>query len=386
MDGICRRCPCSTDVDCAAGEWCDFALTKGCRGPCFDDSGCLVDQGEECRADGRCWQSVFCVEGEPCHNCSCDPSLVCAPDRTTGESFCRPTCHLYRPDCTDGRLCQPVLRSGLYPEDRGACVPRNHGASGGQPCTTVDYCEADLLCINGTCYQVCNPGGSPGCGGGIGCWEYFGIGACTDGCACDTDAVCNLPDEICEDCDCVLGCHMPGTSIECPPDAPCDPTTGRCTFCMCASDSDCNPPETLCDEDSCQCYPGCTLVGCPGDQNCDPATGECRDREPDGVLCGWGVCGPPEVCCVSDEEPYEECTATDACAGDLAVVCDGPEDCGAGQACCRPSGAVSRTYCVSGACPAGGTLCRRDTDCAAGESCEPDVLFGWSHRVCAAGP
>jgi hypothetical protein len=86
----------------------------------------------------------------------------------------------------------------------------------------------------------------------------------------------------------------------------------------------------------------------------------------------------------SDWAPASEgCSAASACAGDLAVICDGPRDCGgAGDQCCTPSGALIQTSCVSGSCLVGLAMCHSSSDCPQGQNCCPAILFGYTYRTC----
>jgi hypothetical protein len=108
----------------------------------------------------------------------------------------------------------------------------------------------------------------------------------------------------------------------------------------------------------------------PGaEDTADAGDGDEADGEPhpfEGILCGWGICFGSEVCCVQASPPAEECTAPDGCAGDLVLTCDGPEDCGPGEQCCMPSGAVSRTTCMA-SCVSGFPLCHAVGECDDGD-------------------
>jgi hypothetical protein len=109
-----------------------------------------------------------------------------------------------------------------------------------------------------------------------------------------------------------------------------------------------------------------------------------------GVLCGWGLCAVgEELCCVSGNAPSQVCVAVDTPGPqcDFGARCDGPEDCGNGQQCCMPSGAIMQSYCVAGSCPAGRALCHPGDSCVRqGEICCESVEFGWDHWVCVQGP
>ncbi len=106
-----------------------------------------------------------------------------------------------------------------------------------------------------------------------------------------------------------------------------------------------------------------------------------------GVLCGYGICDPGQVCCVTQSPPSQECKASADCLGDFQVPCDGPEDCGGpGNECCMPSGAISRSTCINGHCMAGLSMCHTQTDCDANEHCCPSVFFGYSYKACQSSP
>jgi hypothetical protein len=97
-----------------------------------------------------------------------------------------------------------------------------------------------------------------------------------------------------------------------------------------------------------------------------------------GVTCpGTPTCGcdAPQVCCIARIDAQQGvCTALAACR-ELALACDGPEDCGAGV-CCLDTGAGGGTTCRARTDCASGQmwLCRTDADCAGnpgGAFCRP---------------
>jgi hypothetical protein len=109
-----------------------------------------------------------------------------------------------------------------------------------------------------------------------------------------------------------------------------------------------------------------------------------RGASAKSVICpGTPSCGceAPAVCCLSAiDSQHGSCTTFSACR-DLALTCDGPEDCNGGV-CCLDQQAGGGTTCKApGDC--GGTekwLCRTDADCAAspaGNHCRP-ADFGTS--------
>lgn len=98
-----------------------------------------------------------------------------------------------------------------------------------------------------------------------------------------------------------------------------------------------------------------------------------------GILCGWGICGAGEVCCVTADPVAEECTAAGACSGDFVLTCDGSEDCAEGERCCMPSGALMQTTCFA-ACPSGFAMCHDAAECDDGDPatfdyCHPSMCL-----------
>jgi len=105
-----------------------------------------------------------------------------------------------------------------------------------------------------------------------------------------------------------------------------------------------------------------------------------------GVRCLNALCNTGQVCCVSQSSSTLTCTSQADCAGDLAVTCDGPEDCGgAGHQCCMPSGALMQTTCTNGKCLAGLAMCHSSADCAASESCCSATIFSYAYGLCTTG-
>ena len=105
-----------------------------------------------------------------------------------------------------------------------------------------------------------------------------------------------------------------------------------------------------------------------------------------GIPCGDAGCAPGDACCcVSGDPVSQQCLATDTGPGPACIfgaAGDGAEDCAAGEQCCGPSGAIVRTYCNPGGCPASPMLCHEDVDCGEGGLCCPVYDFGWPHSAC----
>jgi hypothetical protein len=105
------------------------------------------------------------------------------------------------------------------------------------------------------------------------------------------------------------------------------------------------------------------------------------DGEPPfrGILCGFGICGEGEVCCVSSSPAAEECAEAGACSGDFVLTCDGAEDCAEGELCCMPSGAIAQTTCAP-ACASGLPMCHDIAECDDGDPatfdyCHPSMCI-----------
>lgn len=111
--------------------------------------------------------------------------------------------------------------------------------------------------------------------------------------------------------------------------------------------------------------------GCPAGQDC--LAGRCRRGAPtgDGVACGSMSCGPTEQCCVDLFQPTGCIAAGDICPG-TGALCDGVEDCQAGDRCC----ADGETLFCDATC--GAYACQDDADCpSTARSCCPDDTTPW---------
>jgi hypothetical protein len=123
--------------------------------------------------------------------------------------------------------------------------------------------------------------------------------------------------------------------------------------------------------------------GCPDGQDC--VAGRCRRGEPtgDGVVCGAGSgaarCAPAEQCCVEGPAQLRCRPAGELCPG-ITMLCDGAEDCRAGDRCCADGGAV---FCDA-ACEH--TACLDADDCP--RSTAPNCCFdlGTPWGACSPRP
>jgi hypothetical protein len=110
---------------------------------------------------------------------------------------------------------------------------------------------------------------------------------------------------------------------------------------------------------------------CPAGQTC--RAGRCLRGAPtgDGVTCGAASCGPADQCCF-DPPALPRCIAAgDVCPG-TAALCDGSEDCRAGDRCC----ADGDTAFCDASC--GHYACRDGADCPSTEPncCTADTPWG----------
>lgn len=111
--------------------------------------------------------------------------------------------------------------------------------------------------------------------------------------------------------------------------------------------------------------------GCPGGQTC--LDGRCRRGAPtgDGVACGPDTCDAHHQCCLDLFNPPRCIAAGDVCPG-TAALCDGSEDCQAGDRCCADGDTV---FCDA-ACDR--YACRDAADCpSTAPNCCPDDTTPW---------
>jgi hypothetical protein len=111
--------------------------------------------------------------------------------------------------------------------------------------------------------------------------------------------------------------------------------------------------------------------GCPAGQTC--LDGRCRRGAPtgDGVVCGAATCDASHQCCLDQLNPPRCIAAGDVCPG-TSALCDGSEDCQAGDRCCADGGTV---FCDA-ACDR--YACRDAADCpSTAPNCCPDDTAPW---------
>jgi hypothetical protein len=96
------------------------------------------------------------------------------------------------------------------------------------------------------------------------------------------------------------------------------------------------------------------------------------DARGNGIACMSAsvTCSPGRVCCVqSNDCTYDAlCGEPGSCLND-GMVCDGPEDCPAGESCCGYlAGGGFNSHCAA-ACGAEWTVCHGSPDCGGGVCC-----------------
>lgn len=242
-----------------------------------------------------------CSSGSQCN------SGICIED--DGISYCTQQCGT----CPEGYVCETV--SG------GQQVCIREGLPGeGESCT--DVCDGGLYCVEGSCYQACQPGSSNECSAGRTCVEV------------DPDNNVGLCFEIAGPYD---ECFAQG---QCPADYIC---IGNGSTGICAKNCE------VCDFD------------CPSNTNCVELQG------------GGGACMQAGA-----REVGERCSLASDCAGGLACVgglsgytckevCDtNNPSCPSGQSCQALNGSDCLGICTEASSGGGGTDSGGGTDTGGG--------------------
>ncbi len=328
---------CANNNQCAVGQACDPTSTL-----------CTV-----CASDGAC------LDGDPCTNDLCDPTLGCLHlpnDATCSDGLV----------CTVGDTCaQGVCLSGSVTDcaDGDACTnDLCSPATGCQyafntaPCADGDACTIGDTCALGTCTAG---NGEPNCDDANVCTTdaCFAVGGCKhvnlSGSSCDDGSACLL-NEACQDGVCLAGTATPDCDDlnACTTDA-CDPKSG-CTHAAF--------PGTCDDGDPCTAVDLCVGTVCTGQLKlfCDdgnPCTADacagilgCTHTGLSGVVCNDGLFCTGVDQCVSG-----------ACVGTVSGKCDDGNVC-TNDACSEATGCSHGTN-VSG------VICTDDNACTTGDAC-----------------
>lgn len=162
---------CTSDVDCAAGCYCQNGICEE-AGFCADDADCPegfhCDDRSSC-VPNTCETDQACNPGQICNNGNCETTCVCMNDQDAqnagygwcdeGRNTCMTgadpagscvgdvTCDIVPPRCAQGQV--PLIRDACY---TGEC--RDIAACDAAPtCESLTY-EADCLNRSGDCSAV----------------------------------------------------------------------------------------------------------------------------------------------------------------------------------------------------------------------------------------
>ncbi|HOX46378.1 MAG TPA: hypothetical protein PK668_22435 [Myxococcota bacterium] len=357
--------PCTTDLDCAADQYCG---PDGRCLPRLPDGG---DDGADQPADGQdgadgtdgvdpgpppCQRDTDCPADEVCDEASgtCGAGQGCNADYNCNidTEFCDPEGKVCK---TRSALCEPCARAleCLLPSEGDLCISYPGGLFCGQRCGTL-ACPAGYVCDltagSGT-------GPNPGqCRSNTG--DCAGTFICHGDGDCAANKVCNLATGTCvgkctSDVNCAAGlkCHYTGhCGPPCSTDADCGGELICCTpgrgFCDAASTGKCRP-------EGCVLHSECLLTVGDSLGYCDRRTNECktgcREANPQNVNdcksgmkceCTGGAlscdqfdcCPDPGGVCLCDPE-LEDCSQVSVCddgqcieipcqeRGDVSVAC-----------------------------------------------------------------
>ncbi len=274
---------------CQPGVWVCNASTGGefeCQGGvppgmeicnCIDDNcndmvddGAICPPGQSCVNSGsfcqcappcmsgefQCFAGRHCVEGfcllDPCYMVDCPPvggeEQACIDDGDDGDPDCVSACDPRVTMCPAPTVCRPADGECVFDDCRGF----------------PERCEADELCVGGTCVS--------------------------DPC---TGVTCTGAGEYCVGGNCVASC----SDVDCPDGQVC--VLGECEVDPCGGPC---PSGEVCEDSSGQCVDDpCQGQFCPQGEWCNPQTGDC-EQDPclgvecpnEGDECEGGTCFDPD--------------------------------------------------------------------------------------------
>lgn len=390
--GGAASCPttCSSDTQCASGNYCDGNACQPKK-----------SNGSVCSGDNQC-TSTHCADNVCCDTACTGKCMACsAGNKQDGNPANAGTCGAAKVGTNPGNQCvlstDPCGEQNSCSGTPGQCALGASGKSCG-PTT----------CVNGSVTgKICNGAGLCTDQTNIACAPYVCKGsACSSPCTADTDCV---TDYYCSNGVCVAkvdngkGCDStkPSSckSAFCVDQVCCDsPCSGQCQACAeTGSLGQCKVVTGKPREPRTDCL-GVTGDKCKG--ACDgtspnscsyPAAGTaCKDAscngdvaQPAGACDGVGLCALPTT---KNCLPY----ACDSTAGDCKASCAGDTDCAQGATCntttgkCAVAGATCKDAttvalpngqtqscspykCVGGACQ---QQCATPSDCAPGYTCQ----------------
>ena len=186
------RCPCWSNLDCAANEYCDLTAAKcrpdicdhvmQCIDKCGGDDGCGT--GTDCEND--------CPAGKTCNGAPAWECVGCQPDCIDRECGLEPVCGELCGTCPGPEICENGRCIDCLPD----CTDRECGPDPicNQSCGT---CNDGWHCDNRTCEVGAVQPGDPCPNGNADCPPEFptcliggGVTYCSKECSGPTDASC----------------------------------------------------------------------------------------------------------------------------------------------------------------------------------------------------
>ncbi len=331
-DGTTRTCkPCNpaNPGDCTAPAVC--AASGGNAGACVE-----------------CTSNAQCAGAKPICNTTTNACVACNGDNGTGTSFQCPTAG--NPWCAPGGACGKCTSDANCGAGHPGPFCNTTTGACGNTCFNDAECGAGKWCndLGGVGTGVCQakvPNPLPVPGGT--CTATVGGRACVSG-VCDTDNLCGYRngDGPCNGVDGTVVCRSQVCVLS-------GPNTGKCE--QCATDANCSGATPACDSSANACVQ-CTQTNRTA---CTGTTPVCSSGDA-CVACNGDNGSGASNACPSGTNPF--CEPNGACA-----KCTSNSDCTTGT----HGGPVCNT--TTGAC---GSVCFKDSDCAATQWCNDLVGAG----------